>query len=290
MRRGLRSRPIRVPRLQLKPKHTVLVTTHLAATGDLKYGPDALGCALSQIALWRDVLEERSPLLTSAQEAALNEVPFPEAFVINLDHRVDRWAAIEQTCRTSGIYPRRMPAVRTSPGWRGCALSHVQCIRVAKEKALPWVLILEDDATFAPEAIERFRELLVYLWKHRTQWERFNGGPTLPPEPKIRLLSQDPRLAYVNGFCAHFNLIHRDAYDMILQYDVDRDRMIDVFYMNLETRFRTVFNTVATYPHISMQTKDRSDIQIGNRDYAPYFIYSEKKLRECFNTPSQQSK
>jgi len=240
----------------------------------------------------------------------MTDAPFPEAFVINLDHRTDRWAAIEQTCKAAGICPVRIPAVQTSPGHRGCAITHVQCIRLAKEKALPWVLILEDDATFSPEAIERFRALLPYLWQHRTEWERFNGGPAFLQNPHFKctteLLSQNPPIAYTNGFMAHFNLIHSGAYDMILQYGVDRDRGIDWFYVEVEVgRSRrnlemivakqpvgvldgTFFNSVATYPHISVQRSSYSDMLMRESDYSPDFRYAEQKLHGCFTAPSPQ--
>jgi len=212
----------------------------------------------------------------------MTDMSFPQAFVINLDHRTDRWATIEQTCKAAGICPERIPAVQASPGWRGCAISHVQCIRLAKEKALPWVLILEDDATFSRESIERFRALLIYLWQHREEWERFNGGPTFAPDPKFKLLSQIPPLVYANGLTTHFELIHSGAYETILQYDVERDPQIDVFYMALEAQFRTRFNSVATYPHISRQCDRYSDNMSAEMDYEGYFNYSERKLHEFF--------
>jgi hypothetical protein len=211
--------------------------------------------------------------------------PFPEVFVINLDHRTDRWAVIERTCSAADLAPVRVSAVSASPGWRGCALSHLKCVRLAKEGSLPWVLILEDDATFTPEAMDRFRGFLGYLWEHRDKWERFNGGPTFPAQPEIRILSRKPPLMYAKGFATHFNLIHARAYDIILSWDPERDRMIDVFYMELESRFRTVFSSVATVPHISTQVTSRSEIspfsEQSENDYSIYFNYSERKLREC---------
>jgi len=221
----------------------------------------------------------------------LTEVPFPQTFVINLDDRVDRWTLIEQACRAAGIRATRIAGVPATPGWRGCALSHLRCIRMAKENNLPWVLILEDDATFTPEAIERFRGLLPYLWEHREQWERFNGGPTFPPDPELKLWSRNPPLVYANGLATHFNLIHRGAYDTILQYDHEQDHEIDLFYMALEHRFRTVFNNVATWPHISVQRQDSSNItpDVSEGDYASYFWFSEQALGACLRAAEEQS-
>ena len=207
--------------------------------------------------------------------------PFPEVLVINLDDRKDRWVTIEKTCTAANLTPIRMSAIRKSPGWQGCGLSHLECIRFAKERDLPWVLILEDDATFTPEDIRRFRGLLGYLWENRAKWERFNGGPTFPPDPVIRILTRQPPLMYANGFCTHFYLVHSGAYDTILKWDPTRDPVIDVFFMNLANSFP--FKSIATVPHISVQATSLSDVTPGlnQGDYSTYFRYSEMKLREC---------
>jgi FkbM family methyltransferase len=206
--------------------------------------------------------------------------PPPEVFVINLDHRTDRWAAIEGTCRAVDLMPVRIPAIEASPAWRGCTLSHLKCIRLAKERNLPWVLILEDDATFTPETIDRFRGLLGYLWETREHWERFSGGPTLPTtNPVIRILSREPPLMYVPGLTTHFSLVHSDAYEMILTWDPECDPVIDMFYISLESRFR--FRNIATVPHIAVQTTSRSDLTGSEMDSAGYYHFSEQKLREC---------
>jgi len=211
--------------------------------------------------------------------------PFPEVLVINLDQRTDRWAAIKQICQDASLSPTRVPAVQRSPAWQGCGYSHLKSVQIAKDRDLPWVLILEDDATFTPESITRFRDLLPYLWENRDKWERFNGGPSFPPEPTIAIMNKENKLMYARGFATHFNLIHAGAYDEILKWDPNTDRMIDVYYMSLESKFRVISNSVATVPHISVQSKSTSDVApslgIAESNYSTYFYYSEQKLTEC---------
>jgi SAM-dependent methyltransferase len=210
--------------------------------------------------------------------------PFPEVLVINLDHRTDRWAAIQKKCEDANLNPLRVPAVQMSPSWQACGYSHLKCVRIAKDRGLPWLVILEDDATFSSGSIERFRDLLPYLWENRDKWERFTGGPTFPANPVIRILDREQKLLYARGFCTHFNLIHSGAYDQILKWDPSQ-KMIDVYYMNLESSFRVVFNSIATVPHISAQSNSASDVarSVGftDSDYSEMFVYSEQKLREC---------
>jgi hypothetical protein len=211
--------------------------------------------------------------------------PFPEILVINLDHRSDRWTTIAERCARAGLQPNRVSAVVEKPGWKGCGRSHVRCVEIAKERGLPWVLIIEDDALFSPESIGRFRSLLPHLWQNRDKWERFSGGPNLPPriipKPVIRIMSQEHRLLYVRGLAAHFNLIHAGAYDAVLRWDPRIDRMIDVYFMALETHPRTIFNSIATVPFIATQEPGVSDVDArGNVDYTRVFRFSEQKLSQ----------
>lgn len=199
---------------------------------------------------------------------------FPEVFVINLDKRKDRWIEIQRVCSAANILPVRIPAIDVSPGWLGCGLSHLTCIQKAKDKQLPWILILEDDATFTIESIQRFITLLPYLWNNRDKWERFNGGPTFANrQPIISILNSDLRLLYVEGLMTHFNLINSLAYDQILQWNhtIEYDR------------FLMRFKNIATFPHISVQVVGISDI--SRRPYADYeaqFRVSEKLIKEKF--------
>jgi Glycosyltransferase family 25 (LPS biosynthesis protein) len=215
-------------------------------------------------------------------------VPFPEVFVINLDRRADRWAAIEQTCKAVGLTPNRVPAVEMSPAWQACGYSHVKCVKSAIEGNIPWAIILEDDATFDLEGINRFRDLLPYLWDNRDKWERFNGGPTFPADPFVRIMNKELKLVYARGYCTHFNLIHSGGYDDVRKWEPTVDQMIDAYFMKLETRFRTIFNSIATFPHISVQALGPSDVsptEDGTKsDYSNYFRYSEGKIRQCLET------
>jgi hypothetical protein len=205
----------------------------------------------------------------------------PKVFVINLDERADRWKSIQKLCNDASLVPARVSAIRDAIGWVGSGYTHLKCVQRAKDEQLPWILVLEDDATFTPESIRRFRSLLPFLWENRDKWERFNGGPTFPPNPSVSILSKDPPLVYAQGFTAHFYLIHSTTYDIILQWRPERHKAIDVYFFDLECRFRTVFNSVATCPHISLQATGESDIERREVDYSSFFEYSEAKIRDC---------
>lgn len=64
-------------------------------------------------------------------------------FYINLDYRTDRRAEVERELEGFGM--ERFSAIRHSDGLAGCAMSHVACLKLARERGYPEVLIFEDD-------------------------------------------------------------------------------------------------------------------------------------------------
>ena len=65
-----------------------------------------------------------------------------EGYVINLDERKDRWETITSKF---DIPLQRIPAIKDKIGWKGCGYSHMKALKMAKEKGLSFILILEDD-------------------------------------------------------------------------------------------------------------------------------------------------
>jgi len=209
---------------------------------------------------------------------------FPNIFIINLDDRLDRWTVINDLCIECGLSAQRISAVRASPGWVGCGLSHLKCIEIAKEQKLPWVLILEDDAQFSSNTIDRFRNLLPYLWENRHDWEKFSGGPTFAPDFNACCLDIHHQVVYANGLTTHFDLIHEGGYEKVLQWKPEFGIPIDVYYYHL-ARTRGGFRCVCTYPHVATQRPSISDVELSGDvlNYDNYFQYSGMKIRECLD-------
>jgi len=194
---------------------------------------------------------------------------FPNTLVINLDKRPDRWKEI-QTLFSQWPSLERISAIEESPGWKGCAKSHLKCIRLAKEKHYPWVLILEDDCVVKPDSLDRFREVLPVLWERRSEWDIFLGGCT--SVKNIKCMEVNPPLFSVRGRTTHFCLINMEAYDKILKgYNLTKD--IDIFYEESIRLWCTV-------PYIAVQKPGKSDILKNDVDYLDQFADSEQKLTE----------
>jgi len=138
-------------------------------------------------------------------------IALPVLFIINLEHRKDRWASISSTCQSKGFTYSRIEAFKHEIPWIGCAMSHLRCIEIAKEKGLPWTIILEDDAELDWFGMEQFHALLPHLWFNRDCRDMFNGGPhfgTGTNSPNLVLYDKHFHLFYCRGYAANFTLIN----------------------------------------------------------------------------------
>lgn len=88
-------------------------------------------------------------------------------FYINLDTRSDRRQHMEHVLGTMLQLPNdkveRVAALKESPGWRGCARSHIRALTLARERNYAYVCILEDD--FQPLEAERFHREVQKAWQ-----------------------------------------------------------------------------------------------------------------------------
>jgi GR25 family glycosyltransferase involved in LPS biosynthesis len=71
------------------------------------------------------------------------------AMYINLDHRTDRKAHVEQQLASIGVTsPTRFNAIKLPNGAIGCSMSHLKCLQIAKQQNWPHLLLCEDDIQF----------------------------------------------------------------------------------------------------------------------------------------------
>jgi len=69
-------------------------------------------------------------------------------YYINLDSRPDRRKQVENELNALSWKYQRFAAIKRNPGCIGCGASHLAVLKMAKQKNLPYVVILEDDITF----------------------------------------------------------------------------------------------------------------------------------------------
>jgi len=204
--------------------------------------------------------------------------PEPPILVINLDDRPDKWKETQQEFIDWPTKVERLPAVKYSPGWKGCILSHIKAIELAKKRHYPWVLIVEDDCVLTPQAYQQFQAVLPYLWRHQHRWDVFLGGVTEATKYKKPIvISKNPAMFQVEAHTTHFCLIHREAYNKILHHmPKDPNKMT----IELDSWYRQHLRLWVTVPFIAIQRPGHSDIQDKNEDYTQRFKDSETELRK----------
>jgi hypothetical protein len=196
---------------------------------------------------------------------------FPPILVINLDNRTDKWEQIQKDFQDWPVKVERVSAVKYDPGWKGCYLSHLKCVKIAKERKYPWVLYLEDDCMLMPDAKQRFTKLLPFLWDVRQHWDFFMGG--LTGVTGCGLVNQEQNMFIAQGFGAHFCLIHSNTYDRIIDImDFEPDEPCDSLY-------RSNMRLWITLPFIAKQYAGHSDISATHKDSYSEYDDAEQMLK-----------
>lgn len=172
---------------------------------------------------------------------------FDRVYYINLDYRTDRRAGMEEQLHSMGMYAERVGAIapptangHETVGAYGCKLSHLKVLQQAKADKAKHILILEDDAIFAPDFMSKcklvFDELMLQpVWQmcYLFSWRC-----------KADLVS--PHLIKINGTqCTHAYAVHERAFDFLI--DLAREesdkRDIDQIY-NENCKHLNVFSSV----------------------------------------------
>uniref|UniRef100_A0A6C0B6T4 Glycosyltransferase n=1 Tax=viral metagenome TaxID=1070528 RepID=A0A6C0B6T4_9ZZZZ len=202
-----------------------------------------------------------------------------EPYVINLEKRTDRWEELNRIWK-GAFKLTRLPAVEASPGWVGCALSHIKACEDAKERGDPHVLVWEDDCVPRnrhPRAIKAlWEEVLPKLVEHREQWDIVLGATSAA----YKGATKNPGLSTPNvtiydlphGFTAHWILYNESSYDKMIAWKTTRDPQIDVYMYN-HLRIKVVM------PFLAEQTIGFSDIESSDVDYHHMFERTEEQLK-----------
>jgi hypothetical protein len=209
-------------------------------------------------------------------------------YVINLDSREDRLASIIEKFATYNLPLYKISAIKDEIGWKGCAYSFVSVIKMAKEKGLPSVLIMEDDC-IPTKAFVSWPLIQDWLENNREQWDIFHGGnnyygfnsgDTGSIQSICKL--QTIRLYYTKFLAAQFIYVNSKAYDAMLEYET---------YIQSESGWspydfwpdKKNLDIISCHPFIAIQDKSYSDIEKREVDYISRFDTSEKTIGSIEN-------
>jgi hypothetical protein len=203
-------------------------------------------------------------------------------YVINLDRSPERWAAIQSEW---GIPLQRVSAVEASPGWIGCALSHIKVIEEAKARGDPYVLVWEDDCipmkrNGEPANVRVIKRLwdnvMERLSAHPARWDIVLGAtskifdrPILDPVLSTNLVKI---FRITKGFTTHWTLYNASIYDSMIEWKKTQPSQIDV-YMYEKAR------VYVTLPFLAEQRAGFSTIENNQQDYHRLFDSAEKTLQ-----------
>jgi len=89
---------------------------------------------------------------------------------INLDIRQDRREDLEKLLQEYGIEAERYPAIFKDFGIVGCGYSHLNVLKLAKERGYKNILILEDDFIFTVSK-EEFEQRMIDLFEQKNEYD-----------------------------------------------------------------------------------------------------------------------
>jgi len=177
-----------------------------------------------------------------------------DAFVINMDHRTDRWESMQSNW--SHIFKlHRVPGVKSQKKYHGCGQAHVNAFKEARKRNPhhPFYIVMEDDVK-PLKAGEYYIEFLNTLFSlqedtgidcislnstfdKRVSTESFLSHPFLPDllyvDPNMNLLSGASFMIYSQSISKHMEeyQAHLNASFFILP----NDRLFSTRYFGLYT-------------------------------------------------------
>lgn len=212
---------------------------------------------------------------------------FDRIFVINLDHRKDKWQLVTKNLNNMHITNyERFSAIKPdyndispeykawfssknhsdgsdetySIGAMGCKMSHLSVINIAKNRGYDKVLILEDDVEFRQDAQKLFDmavaqleglppwDMLYFTGNHGRRYDKVSNNI-------IRIHGSHSTVGYA---------VHSHIFKTIVENGPKYYKHIDVFYKD---KIHPFYNCYCIQPHILWNMDGYSDIEQGFREY-----------------------
>jgi GR25 family glycosyltransferase involved in LPS biosynthesis len=221
------------------------------------------------------------------------------ALYINLDTRNDRREHVESQLSAlkhgmQNLAPERFNAIKHANGAIGCSMSHLRCIKLAKERDWDHVLICEDDVLFTnvPLFLTQLNKFLATV----PDWDVvLLAGNNIPPfqainDACIKVNNCQTTTAYIvkKHYYDALILNYHDGIHMLMRNPGNRlNYAIDRFWFELQRRDQWFLIT----PLSVVQREDYSDIEgrVTNYSHLMLDIDKEALMRRMMdrNQPNQ---
>lgn len=190
-------------------------------------------------------------------------------FYINLKERNDRKSHVESELNKLGWKYTRFDAVKTKSGRVGCSMSHLKLLKMAKNKKLPYIVIIEDDIQF--KDIELFKKLFNNFINSKLEYDVFLLAGNLR-HPAIKITESIVRV--YKSFTTTGYIVKSHYYDkMIKNIEESINKLllnenngynaIDTYLMKLQL----IDKWYISYPRTVTQKPDWSDIEKKEVNY-----------------------
>jgi hypothetical protein len=188
---------------------------------------------------------------------------FDNIYIINLEHRTDRWQHCEEQMAKHGFTAEKFKAIEASDmikGWQACTLSHISVLEDAKQRGFNRVLILEDDFVFA----DNFNDLFYISYYANYDILYLGIGHKQDPVKDERHKCS-PYYKVVEGYTSHA-VAYNDVQniDEFLIMAKELNHVIDEY---LHLYFQTKGTAYCFYPNLAWQLGGFSDIEQRNMHY-----------------------
>jgi len=150
----------------------------------------------------------------------------------------------------------------------------LKCIELAKEKKLPYSIVIEDDCKIVSEHTfdNNLKLILDYLVSNMEKWNIFFGGITRVWEyNKCIGINDDLKLLYIDeGKTAHFVIYNSNSYDYLLNLKPN---------IPIDKCWHNKLIGIVSIPFIAIQYVDYSDIENKLINYSSRFESIEKNFK-----------
>ena len=210
-------------------------------------------------------------------------------FVVNLERRKDRFESIKKEMEYIGWDYEYFPAVDTN-SHVGCTRSHLEIIKLAKERNYEKVLVVEDDCTIMPYAKSLIEQIETET--KDLDFAVINLAPTLNRPVNLSnkhkwfldITNLPPKGEHHRGiYATNMIMYHNSIYDNVLEIEdpskIGYYAIDDFIYQYITSRHQSYVPIVPIGPQIS----DWSDVSHGvyNNFYTQTYnwnVYSPIKI------------
>ena len=210
------------------------------------------------------------------------------AYVINLDERTDRWTSLQSNFQD--ITLERISAIKNDIGWKGCGLSHVKAVQMAKDKGLPFIFIMEDDCVPTEFFKKNIHTLQQWLQSNMEKWDVATTGNSYYGFFSNEKQSINPicslsslKLYETKNLATQGYFINSRVYDVFLSWKENLDSSPNVWTpIDLWPNIKTM-KTISCTPFLTRQLNDFSNIEKKVRNYDTQYNKSEDIIESIPN-------